>query len=304
MFKTYADTYIFSKGVYQNALIKFIMESDRISKEDLLDTKSIVKKRQVSLELSKILDSDFVIFCYSDTKPMPHSFKVFTAKDLASSSKQLRVFVDLSGIYDPKDKTCFKIDTLIAYLTAAHTNLLYYKNHDDLMHNNVVLSSGMSCFSKMFTNVIDYMYKISVVESKKEVSSYLAAKYFCHSLMGIDYDDTRIQSKLLSVSKLSNLKYESLVPLMYETKFGNIRDFISMVGEALKLDKLNIDNFIEKWLMLYGLDPFALEYFPSFASMLTYAFTGAYLNNQRTIEKILGMDLVEFSRTILSIKVE
>jgi hypothetical protein len=41
---------------------------------------------------------------------------------------------------------------------------------------------------------------------------------------------------------------------------------------------------------------FALEYMPAFQSMLTNAYVGAYLNNQKTIEKICGKSMVQYAK--------
>jgi hypothetical protein len=49
---------------------------------------------------------------------------------------------------------------------------------------------------------------------------------------------------------------------------------------------------------------FGLEIFPAFASMLTDTYVGAYLNNQKTIEKIAGSSMIEFTKVLLSIGAE
>ena len=49
---------------------------------------------------------------------------------------------------------------------------------------------------------------------------------------------------------------------------------------------------------------FALELFPAFATMLTDAYVGAYINNQKSIEKIAGPSMVEFTKALLSIGAE
>ena len=58
-------------------------------------------------------------------------------------------------------------------------------------------------------------------------------------------------------------------------------------------------------MSIYGTGTvFALEIFPAFASMLTDAYVGAYLNNQKTIEKITNTSMIEFTKTLLSIGAE
>jgi hypothetical protein len=49
---------------------------------------------------------------------------------------------------------------------------------------------------------------------------------------------------------------------------------------------------------------FALEIFPAFASMMTDAYVGGYINNQKSIEKIAGTGMTEITKTLLTIGAE
>ena len=69
--------------------------------------------------------------------------------------------------------------------------------------------------------------------------------------------------------------------------FTNIKNFVDTIARILKVNALKVDNFIEKWVFLYKSGTqFATEYYPAFSSMLTNAYHGAYINNQKTIEKV------------------
>ena len=41
--------------------------------------------------------------------------------------------------------------------------------------------------------------------------------------------------------------------------------------------------------------------YPAFSTMMTDAYVGGYLNQQMTIEKIIGPTMVSFTKTILQI---
>ena len=45
---------------------------------------------------------------------------------------------------------------------------------------------------------------------------------------------------------------------------------------------------------------FGLEYYPAFSAMITDAYVGGYLNNQKTIEKICGKDMVQYSKDVIT----
>ena len=64
---------------------------------------------------------------------------------------------------------------------------------------------------------------------------------------------------------------------------------------------MKLDNFVEKWIFLYKTGTqFALELFPAFATMMTNAFHGAYINNQKTIEKVVGNTLVSYTKNVIA----
>ena len=82
----------------------------------------------------------------------------------------------------------------------------------------------------------------------------------------------------------------------------NIRTFIEAISKILGLSKLTLDLVVEKWVWLYGTGTqFALELFPSFSAMMTDAYMGCYLNNQKSIEKICGKELVNYSQALLAV---
>ena len=69
---------------------------------------------------------------------------------------------------------------------------------------------------------------------------------------------------------------------------------IASLAKVLRIEgQLKIDNFIEKWAFVYGSGTqYGTELYTSFASILTNAYVGSYINNQKTIEKVLGRTLV------------
>ena len=60
---------------------------------------------------------------------------------------------------------------------------------------------------------------------------------------------------------------------------------------------ISVDIVVERWMHSYGVGTvFALEYFPAFSSMMTDAYIGGYLNSQKTIEKVCGTSMVNYSK--------
>ena len=74
------------------------------------------------------------------------------------------------------------------------------------------------------------------------------------------------------------------------------------MAQMLRVSDLKLDNFIDKWILLYGSGTqFACEIFTAFANMLINAYVGAYINNQKQIEKIVGKYMINFTTTLFKI---
>lgn len=86
-----------------------------------------------------------------------------------------------------------------------------------------------------------------------------------------------------------------------EADFADIKSFVSKLSELIKVPNLKIDNVIDKWMYLFGANTvFALEYYPALSAMLTDAYCGAYINNQKTIEKVVGNTLVSYTKNVIA----
>ena len=305
--KNFSNTYLYNTTKdYEAQMFKYIMSAERIDKdsEAFEDIKYEVKKRQITSVLSKVLESKNIILLKGD-KPLSRSFKVFCAKDV-KTDKQPKIFIDCDVLYFSdgkwKPKTTSSIDILVAYLVSAMNSRIYYVAPERLTNNTDIIHYGASCFAALFTNIIDYLQKISTISSSKDRTIYLSALYYQINILGKDLTDG-VKSVARKVSGLSEREADILHIQLENNTFLNIKFFLETVTKILKIDtKVTLELFVEKWLYLYGTGTgFALELYPSFASMITDAYVGAYINNQKTIEKIAGKDLVNFTNTVLRI---
>lgn len=304
--KTYTSSYLFNKAntQYEKSIFTFIMNSERIDVKDesfeeiLLD----VKKRQIENWLYKILLSKNVVLLYN-TLPMSKNFKVIPAKDVKEGTKDTKVFIDVSDIFKLVDGVwkCSNIDILIAYLVSASNAFIYYRDPKRILLKSPIAEEGAAIFSSLFTYIVDYIYKISTTADVRNKCVYLSSMYYLHSILGKDISDNT-KAICRKLSGLSERGEELLFIQFDEECFVNINTFINELGKILRLSKLTIDVFVENWVYLYGIGTlFALELYPSFASMITNVYIGCYLNNQKTIEKIAGKRIVKFCNTILRI---
>lgn len=302
--KDFSNSYLYSMTPsIEKKIFEFIMEAEEIDKdsEAFSDLRSDLKRRQVTNSLIKVVDSKNIILMISKN-PLPKAFKVFCATDVKGDNKK-KIFVDCSEIVRFKDGIykCRDIDIFVAYMVSAMTSRIYYVDPMRIVTNAGIINKGASIFSSLFTHVIDYLDKISIVPSTKAKCIYLSSLYYITNILGLEINDNRkaICRKISGISE----REEDVISIQLDDEWNlNIKFFIREVSKILRLNKLTLEVFVEKWILLYGTGThFALELFPSFSSMVTDAYVGCYINNQKTIEKIINRDLVEFSNTIFKI---
>lgn len=302
--KTFVNTYLYNKAglQYEKKLFDFVMKAEQINKLDpsFEEIKYEVKRRQVGNSLVKILESKNVILLTQEV-PLPKAFKVFVAKDVKGDGK-MKVFIDCDCIKLIEGKyKCSNVDILIAYLVNAMNSLIYYMDPKRLVMREEIIKNGGKAFASMFTYIVDYLYKISTTPSVRDKCLYLSAMYYQRNLLLKEPTDS-LKTVCRNISGISEREEEILLLQLSNDAFHNINFFIENIAKVLKIPKLTLEVFLEKWLFLYGTGTqFALELYPSFASMLTNVYVGCYLNNQKTIEKVIGRDMVTFSTAILRV---
>ena len=306
MSKTYNNTYIYTKFPYEENIFRFLINANRIDTDDFKfeDIKYEFKKRQIDNCLLKILCSKNVILCYSsyDISINPQ-FRVICARDPKfKSNTDYKVFIDCSGlIVLDKDGNykCRNIDVLISHVVNAMTCMIYHKAENQIITTQLI-SDSMQAFANLFTHVIDYLAKISVIPSTKAKCQYLACMYFVENILAKDFNENyqHIAGKICNMSD----REQEMVKVQCEEKdFDNVKSFTSKLAEIIKVPALKVDNIIDKWMYLYGSNTvFALEYYPALSAMLTDAYCGAYLNNQKTIEKVVGNTLVSYTKNVIA----
>lgn len=310
--KTFDDSYLFNKEQdktlsMNRSLVNFVVNGQRIDKSSPSFRPIIedVKRMQNSSILHTVLMMDNVVLCY-DNVELPRTFKVFEAKDLREGRNgQRKVFIDVTNLITVKDGYfyCKKIDWLISYLFAALGYLLYRHAPYKLLNNSNITISATECFVSLFDYVIDYLRIIGYSQNKTKIS-YMIALYFQYHLLGkqIDTYTKNIAAKVAGISTTDTRAFE----LYYKVEdFNDIDSFVTMLADVFKLKGLTTEVFIHKWMHLIGTNtPYATELFTSFSSILTHAYCGSYIVNQKQIERCCGKAMVTYSVALLKIGVE
>lgn len=307
--KKFNETYLYKKAPeYEKSVYELILKGERIDKtnETFNDIKYEVKRKNVDSTLSKLLDSNRIVLIIPK-KPMPKSFKVVTAKDIRND-KKLKVFIDCFALIQP-DGDGYKfinngiaVDIFISYLVAARTAFICEVKPNLLLTNTRLLQSGTKTFAALVNYVVDYIGKININTEVRNKSLYLASVYYQVNLLGRDVNSKSVRSVAIKTAGISETQ-ANIIELDFEKdSFDNIENFVKLLKESLHIKGLTVDSFIEKWMFVYGTSTvFATELFPYFAQMISDAYIGAYINNQKTIEKVAKQNMVEFTKTLIDI---
>lgn len=305
--KNHASSYIYNKAAadYDRNLVNTLIIANRIDKKSKSFEPIIaeVKRRQISSVLVDVLMRDNVVLLMYN-KPLPAAFSVFTAKDIKEEKKELKVFIDFTPVVNYKDGFYYatNINALIAFLTNAMINVVYYTEPKRFLSNSNLTLYGTNCFVNMFCYILDYLRLSGYADNSAKIR-YLTALYYqtCVLLKPLTDSSKNVAAR---IAQLNGQEAHACDFLYDEEKdFININTFVNKLIELFKLKGFGLDVLVEKWLYLFGNGTqFGLELFPSFSSMITNAYVGSYLNQQKQIEKCLGKNLLNnFSNEILKI---
>lgn len=306
--KTYNDTFIYSYANeasnknLEKTIVSFVHDADRINPADgsfkpVLDD---LKLKQTTTVFFKLVMRKDVVLCIN-TKELPASMKVFVAKDIRIDKKK-RVFVDCTGIvkFENGYWVCREIDKLCSYLFAAMINLLYFINPSKITANSQIIKASTQCFAKMFTGILDNLRTVNFEDNRTKIF-YIVSVYYLYNVMGKDIGYAR--SSAMNISKITSreaMAYDIYYDM--EKDLVNIDTLVNCLADTFHLKDLTTGVIIDRWSFVYGKGTmYGLEYLPAFLDILAYAYIGAYINNQKSIELICRGDMIEVATTLLKL---
>lgn len=305
-FKKYTDTYIYNKfNTYNQQLLAAITKGERIDKNTegfMEDVVLEVKRSKAPTYLLKVLTSGNCVLLYPK-EPLPRMFKVFCAKDPKGNGK-IKTFIDCTGVLNYNDSTRrYKthVDVLIANLVEAKINMIYFIIPKSYISKSSFMITSTRIYAKLMTHLIDYLGNITVIPGNREKMMYYAAKFFLYTVLQASTDEDRINdlaSRAVNVKGTESKVFDIMADL--EDNFSSLPGFVLFIQKTFKLDKLTMSLFIEKWMFLYGPSTvLGIEFLPSFISMITNAYLGVFLNNQKSIEKIVSNDMITLGKEVI-----
>lgn len=307
--KKFNQTYIYRNSPdYEKDITGMILKGERINKnnESFNDIKYEVKRKNIDSTLAKLLDSERIVLVIP-SKQLPKSFKVITAKDIRND-KKIKVFIDCTGIINIINGEAklvnngSAVNILISYLIAARTAFIVEAKPSLITMNSKLTQSGTKTFAALVNYVVDYIGKININTETRNKSLYLASMYYQVSLLDKDIESKSVRETAIKISGISQTQANIIDLDVEEDSFDDIEKFINLIAKSLHVKGLTIDTFIEKWMFVFGPGTvFGTELFEYFAQMITDAYIGAYINNQKTVEKVAKQNMIEFSKTLIEI---
>ena len=314
--KSYGDTYLYSKyPLYSKKLTDAIMQDPIIDKssEPFKDVEYEVKRARVSDSLVIILKSPNVVLLDCDD-PLPRAFKVFAARDFKGDRK-VKIFVDCTKVIT-KSKTSQDLivdeSKLISYLINVGFTMIYHKANDNIARRTALITNATACFAKCFTYIVDYLLKISIQETSKIKVLYLSSMYFLINVVGLDNEKADpIAKKVAEITEREAMMLNILmdkaahvkgIPEKETDPYMDIKHFIRAMTEVMKFNKKIIteDIVVERWMTMFGPGTvLGLEYLPAFSAMMTDAYVGGHINQQKTIENVCKVNMVEYTKQVL-----
>lgn len=301
--KNYASTYLYGKANYTAVLTDAIMMDYRIDKESdkFAGVIQDITRRATNTVLIEVLKSPNVVLLMMG-KPLPSTFNVFAAKDIKKDRKT-KIFIDITSIMDYKNGyyICKNIDVFISQLISALDYIIYYGDPKRIVNNNELVTLSTDLFVSLFTHILDYM-RLSGFSENKERISYIVALYYQVGILGKELEQSKIvAAKVAGIPNKSIYINDVFIP-DGAAHFTDINVFITHLSTMFKFKNFTTDIFVNKWLWLYGTGTqFATELYPAFSSMITNTYSGVYLNNQKTIEKVCGKQLVTYTTALLKV---
>lgn len=320
--KKVSDSYLYQVADYNKKIFEYLMSAERVDKnaDGFADVVYAVKKQANSILMKVLLSDKVVLMIDPNNKGVSRPFKVLYVKDVKDRKQKRKVFIDCTGViaYNNGEYTCKKITTMIAYLMTAMTYIIYYNNPNLVIGNHTIMKNGASAFVDMMLYVLGYLKAPITYADNKERMSYVLAEYYAYCIAGCSTDGDYGYNLAKQISSIKDKKTCDYLHTLFsftfaggECKFDKfIEKFAEVFLEQTKdapvhknRNPLTVEAFAHRWMYAFGPSTFlGLECFVPFAQMLTDCYSGAFINQQNTIEKVAGSKIVvAFTNELLKV---
>ena len=318
--KLISDAYLYQHlENYNKTILKYLLSAQRVDKSpDKFSDIIYAIKKQANSVLLKVLLSDKVVLMMDANGGMSRAFKVMYAKDASDPNKPKKVFIDCTDLIIEENGVyvCKKIGYLISYLISAMAYIIYYNNPKAIVANNTMSLVGSDIFVNLMLYVFGYLKVPITYADNKERMSFVLAEYYMYCVLGND-SESIVYNTAKKISKIQDKNTCDYLHTLFSFTFkegeANIYTFLNKFSEVFldqkdKLDTktkslLTVEALAHRWMYAYGAGTFlGLECFVPFSAIISDCYTGAFINQQNTIEKVGGSkSITKFTNELLQI---
>lgn len=314
--KSLEDTFVYrqlnSGDGISKSVIKILNEGIQLSKENLEEAFLLINKNFKYPLKYKVIDEvakGNIVMMYS-----PQNTRIPTCMPFfLTRNKDGRVIavvvVDLFGKMNMETKHV-NIDTkkLYCILESALLALSNYHNSNLLSKRNVIITSGSSIYSNMFTRVLNKKYSLNVDKIKNHKVLFLSGKFYMLNMLRMNDSEMVFNYALRNCPGGANsFILKEVNDMLNPEDYKDLSTFIQALKRpelGLKMDDLTVRGYLESFINMYdGSALLALELFPYFMYNILSVVNGAYLNHQFILEDIVDRhgpkmyaDLLDYNR--------
>lgn len=308
--KKITDSAIFNQVVSNPSVINSIkgihIERDKVSTDKLDEAINIINRRMTFATKGRAmqyLNQERVVLIHNPIIQLPKYLNTFGK----AHNGKIVALVDIShhitlnkttGMYDIYPKTLFNLIQNGAILLEMVTNWNRFTN------NMTIIKNGAITYAKLMGKIFDKLFAINIDNFKQDFMNYILAKFFLINLCGKVNNETVDNIAYHACFNQSTLKLIKEEEAKFDTNmYDNIFKLFLALNEVKGMHDLNIRSFIENWARMYGESSLlALDYLPSFMSMIFGSIVSGNIGKDYIVENVAGKFIndiyTEFSKLL------
>ena len=297
------DTFIYthlnrSNGLTQN-IGALLTRAPVITEENLREAFATIQSSYKFPLKNKVLDAyknGLIVLKFSgNTTRLPTCLPFILTK---SSSNQIVGIIDVA-IYGRMDEDTgnVSIDPKKLYIMMegamlARTLYIYSKY---LNTRTALINNSTAIYSAMFTKVLNKMFSLNIHKDRLHAILFLSSKFMLVNILGMDPTKTDLiyNYSIRNCTSPNHAFIETIDSTFPTEAYTSIDTFITELAKPqyrLGLQKLNVRTYMEAFINMYdSATLLALESYPYFVYNVLGVTSGAYINNQYTLEDVVGV---------------
>lgn len=297
--KTLEDTFIYrhlnSSNSISNGIMKALQQGTVLTKQNLEEAFLIINKNfkfPLKFKILEEVDKGEIVLLYSpDNVRIPTCLPFFLTRN--SQGKVVAVvLVDIYGRMNPETKAV-NIDPkkLYCMMEGAYLAKLYYFHSKEISKRNVIITSGSSIYSNMFTRVLNKKYALNVDRTKMHKVLFLSSKFYLINVLGLEDNDMTTNYAMKNCIGGNPFILKEIDEMVQTEEYKDLSSFVKTLTRqelGLNMGDLTVRGYLEQFINMYDASALlSLEYFPYFMYNVLSVTNGAYINNQYILEDIV-----------------